>query len=182
MTVEWFDQPKCDPPVVVDADPRWGEIARQWINRLDEALALPGTRVEHIGSTAVPGLAAKPVIDLQVAVPALADEGSYRPALESLGLILRAREPGHRFFRPPASAARTVHVHVCQRDSDWERKHILFRDFLRSHAEYRRRYERLKRALADTHKADRARYVAGKSKFICQTLSDAARWAAKDSG
>jgi GrpB-like predicted nucleotidyltransferase (UPF0157 family) len=175
MTVEWFDEPKDDPPVVSDPDPSWSETARQWIERLHQALAPLDVGVEHVGSTAVPGLAAKPVIDLQVAVPALADEDAYRPALESLGLVSRTRAVDHRFFRPPAIAARTIHIPVCQQGSGWEREHILFRDFLRTHPEHRRRYERLKRTLAKSNEADRARYAAGKTKFISQTLSEAER-------
>jgi GrpB-like predicted nucleotidyltransferase (UPF0157 family) len=104
-----------------------------WIERLHKALAPLEVRIEHDGSTAVPGLSAKPVIDLQVSVPSIADKNGYRPALESLGLVLRARAPDDRFFRPTASAPRTVHVHVCERGSAWERDHILFRDLLRVH-------------------------------------------------
>src|SRR4051794_18956460 len=115
MTVEWFDQPKRDPPLVVAPDPSWPEVARRWIERLEQALDALDVRIVHVGSTAVPGLAAQPVIALQVAVPSLADEHAYRPALESLGLVLRTRAPDHRFFRPPATAPRAVHVHVCQR-------------------------------------------------------------------
>jgi GrpB-like predicted nucleotidyltransferase (UPF0157 family) len=175
MSVEWFDQPKGDPPVVADPDPAWAETARQWTERIHQALGLLDVRIEHVGSTAVPGLAAKPVIDLQVAVPALADEGAYRPALESVGLVLRARAADHRFFRPPANAPRTVHVHVCEQGSAWEREHILFRDFLRTHPEQRRRYERLKRTLAESSQTNRASYAAGKAEFISKTLSEAAR-------
>jgi GrpB-like predicted nucleotidyltransferase (UPF0157 family) len=176
MSVEWFDQPKGDPPVVVDPDPAWADTARRWIERIQQALDPLDVRVEHVGSTAVPELAAKPVIDLQVAVPALADEASYRPSLESLGLVLRARAADHRFFRPPATAPRDVHVHVCEQGSAWEREHILFRDYLRAHPDHRRRYEHLKRALAESSQADRARYAAGKADFISTTLSQAAQW------
>ena len=177
MSVEWFDQPKGDPPVLVDPDPAWAEAGRDWVARLGDALAALDVRIEHVGSTAVPGLAAKPVLDLQVAVPALHEEDSYRPGLEALGLVLRARAPDHRFFRPPASLPRTVHVHVCEHGSAWEREHLLFRDFLRAHAEQRRRYESVKRGLAASQQVTRATYAAGKAEFIADLLAEARRWA-----
>lgn len=100
-TVEWFDEPKGDPPLVVDADPAWPDIAREWIELLGGALAPLDVRVEHVGSTVVPSLAAKPVIDLQVVVPMLDDEDAYRPGLESLGLVYAGQRAG-----PPASSGR----------------------------------------------------------------------------
>jgi GrpB-like predicted nucleotidyltransferase (UPF0157 family) len=182
LSIEWFGQPKGDPPVVAPFDPEWATIASAWIGRLHHVLASVDARIEHIGSTAVPGLAAKPVVDLQVAVPRLADEQTYRPAIESLGLPLRARATDHRFFRPPEAAARTVHVHVCERGSAWERRHILFRDFLRAHPDRREEYARLKRRLAASVGGDRARYTAGKEDFISRTLEDAEQWIAREAG
>src|SRR5206468_2299977 len=79
-----------------------------------------------------------------VAVPDLEDESAYRPALERLGLVLRLRERSRRFFRPPATAARTVHVHACQQASAWERDHLAFRDYLRAHPAVTARYAPLK--------------------------------------
>jgi GrpB-like predicted nucleotidyltransferase (UPF0157 family) len=137
----------------------------------DRACPLPSAATgEHIGSTAVPGLVAKPVIDLQVAVPDVTDEGTYRTPLESLGLILRAREPGHRFFRPAAGRPRVVHVHVCAQGSTWERDHLLFRDQLRARADVAAAYAELKTRLAAEVGSDRAAYTAGKSSFIKQVV------------
>jgi GrpB-like predicted nucleotidyltransferase (UPF0157 family) len=127
-------------------------------------------RLEHIGSTAVPGLPAKPVLDIQVAVPDVDDEPFYRPALESLGLVLRAREPGHRFFRPPAGEPRTVHVHVCEIGSAWEADQIRFRDVLRAERPTAQAYASLKEHLARTVGHDRAAYTSGKSDFIRAVL------------
>ncbi|MGH9199023.1 MAG: GrpB family protein, partial [Acidimicrobiia bacterium] len=80
--------------------------------RLAGVLGEVAVRIDHVGSTAVPRLPAKPVIDIQVSVRDVEDEESYRDAIESLGWPLRAREQDHRFFRPPSSDERTVHVHV----------------------------------------------------------------------
>jgi GrpB-like predicted nucleotidyltransferase (UPF0157 family) len=172
MNVEWFDSPKRDPPVLRDHDPAWAALAREWIGQISHAIGASVARIEHVGSTAVPGLPAKPVIDIQVAVPALEDEMSYRPALEGLGLILRTRAPDHRFFRPPADRPRVVHVHACQRDSEWERQHLLFRDFLIDNPDWAVRYAELKRHLAMAS-PDRAAYGDGKRPFIEQALAHA---------
>lgn len=173
MGTEWFDEPKGDPPVVVDPDSAWEARGREWAQRLREALAPLDVAVDHVGSTAVPGLPAKPVLDLQVAVPDLADEAAYRPGLESLGLVLRARAADHRFFRPPASEPRTVHVHVCERGSAWEHDHVRFRDRLREDPALAAEYAELKRALSAAS-PDRAAYAEGKRAFIERTLSDPA--------
>ena len=170
--IEWFDHPGGEPAVVVPASPRWAEEAADWLRRIGEALAEPAVRLEHVGSTAVPGLPAKPVLDLLVAVPRLDDEASYRPALESLGLVLRAREPGHRFFRPPAGEPRTVHVHVCEAGSVWESDQLCFRDALRADTGTAQAYARLKQHLAATVGHDRAAYTSGKSEFIRSVLAE----------
>jgi GrpB-like predicted nucleotidyltransferase (UPF0157 family) len=176
MQTEWFDRPRGDPPAVEEPDPAWAARAAEWIERLSDALAPLDVRIEHIGSTAVAGLAAKPVIDLQVAVPELQNETAYRPALEALGLVLRAREQDRCFFRPPAEEPRTVHVHVCQRDSDCDRQHVLFRDFLRAHPRWAGEYAELKRRLSEEAAGDRLAYLEGKVPFIERALSEAETW------
>jgi GrpB-like predicted nucleotidyltransferase (UPF0157 family) len=80
-------------------------------------------RIDHIGSTAVTGLAAKPTIDIDVSVANVEDEASYLPALERAGYELLVREPGYRMVNTPA---RDVHVHICTAASDWERRHLRF--------------------------------------------------------
>jgi GrpB-like predicted nucleotidyltransferase (UPF0157 family) len=106
-------------------------------------------------------------------VPDVDDESAYRPELEALGLILRAREPGHRFFRPPAGQPRVVHVHVCQRDSEWERDHLVFRDRLRADRGLAAAYAELKRQLVREVGTDRFAYTDGKSAFIRDAIEDA---------
>ena len=91
--MELHGDPGGDPVEVVPYDPAWPDAFAAWRDRLAAALGPATRRIEHVGSTAVPGLAAKPVIDIQVGVADVADEAAFRPALEGLGLALRAREP-----------------------------------------------------------------------------------------
>lgn len=174
--VEWFGAPDHEPVVVVPWNPRWAADFETWRTRLQTVLD-PDARIEHIGSTAIPHLIAKPIIDILVSVGDLGDEAGYRPALESLGLPLRAREPEHRFFRAPVGARRDVHVHVCQHGGRWERDHLLFRDYLRAHPEVADRYARHKERLAQTLAHDRARYTDAKAALIGQIVRQASAWA-----
>ena len=130
--------------VIADYDPRWPARFELERVRIARALGATALQIEHVGSTAVPGLAAKPIVDIVVAVEDPADE-SIVAAMEAAGYELRVREPDHRMFRTPQ---RDVHVHVwCHSDSEVAR-HLRFRDWLREHPEDRRAYERLKRDLA----------------------------------
>jgi len=157
--------------VLHEPSAQWSVNAADWIRRVRSALGDLRPRVEHVGSNAVPGLVAKPTIDLQVSVPDLDDEPSYRPALESLGVVLRAREPGHRYFRPDAGKPRVVHIHVCGQGSTWEHEHLLFRDFLRSHRAVATDYAELKRRLAVEFRHDRLAYTDGKTEFVRQVVA-----------
>jgi GrpB-like predicted nucleotidyltransferase (UPF0157 family) len=98
--------------VICDYDPRWPEIFEAHAALIREALGKSALAIEHIGSTAVPGLAAKPIVDILLAVANSADESAYLPKMEAAAYVLRVREPEfheHRMFRTPA---RDVHVHV----------------------------------------------------------------------
>jgi GrpB-like predicted nucleotidyltransferase (UPF0157 family) len=173
---EFLDRASLDPVVIVDYSASWQETFEEWRDRLREALGTTARRIEHIGSTAVPGLAAKPVVDVQVSVPDVADEPSYLPQIEALGLPLRVREPDHRYFRAPGER-RVVQVHVCRAGGAWERDHLLFRDFLRAHPDTAAAYARLKAELARRFRNDRLGYTEGKSSFILTVLDGARRWA-----
>lgn len=168
--VEWFDEPIGEAVEIHDASDHWAALGRRWEERLNDALSPLEARVDHVGSTSVPGLAAKPVIDIQVQVPDLTDELAYVPALESLGMVLRARGADFRFLRPPAGRARDVHIHVCEVGSVWSVEHLAFRDALRADARLAREYEALKRHLAATV-AERADYNLGKESFILQVVA-----------
>lgn len=172
-------QRASDPIEIVPYRDEWAATFADWRERLQQRLQQTVARIEHVGSTAVPGLAAKPVIDVQVSVRDVDDEASYVPAIESVSVALRSRDPGHRYFRPAADAPRTVQIHVIEAGSEWEREHLLFRDFLRADAETRDRYGRLKLELAERYRDDRLAYNEAKTGFILDTLEDAEEWAAQ---
>jgi GrpB-like predicted nucleotidyltransferase (UPF0157 family) len=137
--------------------------------RIAEALGATARRIEHIGSTAVPGLAAKPIVDVMVTVDDANDEMAFRPPLETAGYILRVREPDHRMFR---TAERDVHVHVWPSGGDDERRQLLFRDHLRAHEGDRSRYEQVKRSLAGQYR-DMGYYADAKSSVVEEILQRA---------
>jgi GrpB-like predicted nucleotidyltransferase (UPF0157 family) len=165
------------PVLLAPPDPAW--VARFGAVRAQLAAALGSTalRIEHVGSTAVPGLAAKPVIDIQVSVADLTDEAAYVPQIAALGWPLRLRDDEHRFFREPAGVPRTTHVHVCAAGSRWERAHLLFRDYLRAHPARAAAYGELKWALAERYRDERVSYTEAKGPFIDETRALADKWA-----
>jgi GrpB-like predicted nucleotidyltransferase (UPF0157 family) len=167
-----------DPIQIVDYDPTWPESYERWRRRIETVLADRPTRIDHVGSTSVPGLAAKPIIDVQVSVDRLDAEDEYVPALQSIGLQLRSRDDFHRYFRPYPDRPRDVHVHVCASRSDWEREHLLFRDYLRANAEGRVAYGQAKREAAATWADDGIAYTDAKSEVILTLLADAETWRA----
>lgn len=166
---------------IVAYDPGWPERFEEEKKRL---LALfPGLirRVEHFGSTAVPGLAAKPIVDLLIEVVSLdAARSSIAPVLERAGYdyFWRATHgddgpPFYAWFiKRDGRGVRTHHLHLVEADSaHWDR--LLFRDYLIAHADCARRYEALKRRLADGHPADRVAYTRAKSAFIAEVTAAA---------
>ena len=167
-----------DPIEVVPYDPAWRDAFARWRERLAAALGALAVRIEHIGSTSVPGLAAKPVIDVQVSVPDVENEAAFLPAIEGLGIALRSRETGHRYFRPGPGLPRDVQIHVWQAGGELGRVHLLFRDYLRAHAEARDAYAAVKMEAARAYRDDRIAYNEAKSSFILDTLEVAERWAA----
>jgi GrpB-like predicted nucleotidyltransferase (UPF0157 family) len=164
------DADRNDPIVVVDYGPSWPERFTRWRWLIADMLGEVAGRIEHVGSTAVPGLAAKPIIDIQVGVEDLDDEPSYVPGLERLGLGLRSRDTHHRYFRPPPPRPRDAQVHVCRTGGPWERDHLLFRNHLVAHPDLRDRYAALKRDLALRYRHDRLAYTEGKSEFIDKVM------------
>jgi GrpB-like predicted nucleotidyltransferase (UPF0157 family)/ribosomal protein S18 acetylase RimI-like enzyme len=168
-----------DPVEVMPCDPAWPDRFALVRQRLADALGDVAVRIEHVGSTAVPGLAAKPIVDIQVSVGDVEDEPSYLPGVERAAAELRSREHGHRYFRPAGDRPRDVQVHVCEAGSEWERTHLLFRDYLRSHDDVRDAYGALKLGLAERFRDDRLAYTDAKSAFILDALDDAREWAAR---
>lgn len=138
------------------------------------ALGEVALRVDHIGSTSVAGLVAKPIIDIDVSVSDPDDEVSYLPQMLVAGYLLRVREPGHRMFRTPHL---DVHVHICAQGSQWERRHLLFRDWLRHDGRDRAAYGQLKTDLARRKWPDMNAYAAAKGPLIAAIIERAERWA-----
>jgi GrpB-like predicted nucleotidyltransferase (UPF0157 family) len=160
--------------VLVPYDSEWPEMFGRHHRRIVAALGNGAIRVDHIGSTSIPGLTAKPIIDIDLTVADPDDEAAYLPALEAAGYRLRVREPGHRMVRTPA---RDVHVHICGAGSDWQRRHLLFRDWLRHNTDDREAYAGLKRRLARQDWSDMNEYAAAKGPLIGQIIERAEQWA-----
>jgi GrpB-like predicted nucleotidyltransferase (UPF0157 family) len=163
---------------IVSHDPAWSERFARERRRIVAALDDIAMRVDHIGSTSVPGLAAKPIVDIDLSVPDVESEQEYLPQLEAAGYVLRVRQRGHRLVR---TAERDVHVHICDAGSAWERRHLLFRDWLRVNAEDREAYESLKRELTRSEWADMNRYADAKGPLIAEIIERAEAWA-RESG
>jgi GrpB-like predicted nucleotidyltransferase (UPF0157 family) len=166
------------PVEVVDYDPAWEGRFGDYRASIHGALGSVAVAIEHIGSTAVVGLAAKPVIDVQVSVPNLDALDEYKPGLESLGLLHRPHpedvEP-REFFRPPGP--RVVHVHVVQVGSAEERRYLLHRDFLRAHPTVASEYGELKKQLATELGDARQDYQWRKNPFLERVQREAEMWA-----
>lgn len=137
---------------LAEYDPSWPELFDRHSERISAALGERALMIEHVGSTSVPGLPAKPTIDILLVVADSANEGSYLPALEAAAYVLRAREPDwheHRMFvddvpRPD----RTAQIHVLSDGSVEIERVLLFRDRLRTNQADRELYKRTKRELA----------------------------------
>ena len=158
------------PIVIVDYDPRWPRMFEEERARILAATRPHVVAVEHIGSTAVPGLAAKPIIDLLAGVRRLEDARACIAPLAALGYDyvpeFEAELPDRRYFRKGSGAAHTNHIHMVEVDGPFWRRHLAFRDDLRTHPEDVRRYADLKRDLAAKFGADRAGYTDAKTAFI----------------
>ena len=144
-------------------DDGWPDTYRDQRQRIAEALASVDIEVEHIGSTSVPGLAAKPIIDIVVAVNDITAEEDYLDALLAAGYVLRVREPGHRLVRTPS---RDVHVHLFEHGDPAVDEYLLLRDHLRSDAADRTLYETTKRGLLRKRWDDMNDYADAKTDVI----------------
>jgi len=152
----------------------WVASFEEHRQRISETLGPVAQRVDHIGSTAVVALAAKPIIDIQTSVADVEDEASYLEALVAAGYCLRVRELGHRMFR---TAEFDVHVHVCDADSTWERRHLLLRDWLRRSQKDREGYAALKLRLQQQEWATMNDYAEAKNALILEMTRRAEKWA-----
>lgn len=138
---------------VVEADERWAQWYDALAGWVREALGWRVLDLQHIGSTAVPGLPAKPVIDIDLVVADSADEAAYLPALEARGFELRVREPWWFEHRVLRHTDPRCHLHVFGPDAPEPVKHRIFRDWLRGNPDERELYARAKREAAEAARA-----------------------------
>lgn len=155
----------------------WPAMFEAEAARLRRAFGERALRIEHVGSTAVPGLAAKPVIDLQVSLSSLDDRAADLALMQSLGythIDLGDFDRVYPFFQKPATWPSTHHVHLCESGGEQERLHLAFRDWLRTHRRTAAEYAALKRELAARHVGGsleaRERYSLAKSDFVAEVL------------
>jgi GrpB-like predicted nucleotidyltransferase (UPF0157 family) len=164
--------------VIAPYDPEWPEWFSQVGSALRAALGPVALRIDHIGSTSVVGLDAKPVLDIQISVTDLELLEAFRVPLQSLGYVFQAENPERtkRYFRESPGERRT-HIHVRRAGSFSEQFALLFRDYLRAHPDDARSYAALKHRLAARFGEDRQGYVDAKDSFIWETIKKADGWA-----
>ena len=141
-------RPHNDTVHLADYDPAWPALFAGHADRIGGALGDRALMIEHVGSTSVPGLAAKPTIDILLVVADSADERSYVPALEAAGYLLRIREPDRNEHRMFVDRERRAQVHVLSEGNAEIERYLFFRDRLRANRADRELYEQTKRALA----------------------------------
>jgi len=161
-----------DAVVIVDYDPLWPMLFEEERARIEPAIAAFAASIDHMGSTAVPGLCAKPIVDLLVTVEPFGPPDRYIPALAAFGYVLRvdpAHTERHAFGKRDAQGRRPVpgyNLHIVQQGGREHWRPLAFRDYLRTHPEAAQEYGDLKRRLAATHGSDRDAYTSAKTAFV----------------
>lgn len=160
---------------VVPYTPVWARLFQAERIRLQEALGSHTLDIQHIGSTAVPGLAAKPILDLGIAVAAEVDVAACVPLLATLGYTYRGdRGPDEGYFFDQGPEQHLTHyLHMLLISNPAWQNYLLFRDYLMAHPAVRDSYMQLKQALAIRYAADRAAYTAAKAQFVQHILMTA---------
>ena len=164
-----------EPLCIVPYDPRWPRLFEAERERVEAVLGARAVAVKHVGSTSVPGLDAKPVVDLLVGLVSMGDAGRCVRPLAGLGYEHRGEAgiPGRLFFRKFHAGRRAYHLHLTVPDSEFWNEHLLFRDHLRARPETAVEYARLKHELAARVGDDRAAYTAAKGRFVRSVLERA---------
>lgn len=161
-----------DPIIILDYDPTWPHLFQLLRERIAAKLGSIAVRIEHVGSTSVPGLAAKPIIDIDVL---LAADNLLNEAIERLAQIGYNHQgdlgiAGREAFKAPKDYP-PHHLYVCSTNSSEFARHLAFRDFLRANPVEAREYGDLKRSLADKFRENREAYADGKAEFIAKLLN-----------
>ena len=158
---------------LVGHDPAWADAYASAADEIRAALGPVATSVEHVGSTAIAGIVAKPRIDVLILVKRYDPEAVYREPLVSLGYVYDHRDELHVLFKGSRDGT-PFNLHVVERDAEEATRMIVFRDYLRSHPEEARRYEDLKKDLAGRF-SDGDAYAEAKSSYVGEVLRRARR-------
>lgn len=163
--------PKIPTPIIIKPyDPEWPESFIRESSLIKLSIGSYVSVIEHIGSTSVPGLAAKPVIDMLIGVKSLADSPRFVPLLEQLGYLYvpeyEVDLPERRYLYKQQDGEDSFHLHMVEPQSSFFRRHIAFRDYLRSHPAEAAEYASLKLRLAREFGSDRSGYTDAKTEFI----------------
>jgi GrpB-like predicted nucleotidyltransferase (UPF0157 family) len=134
--------------------------------------------IEHIGSTSIPGIKAKPIIDVLIAVTDIGRVTEIVPAMETLGYDFRGERgiPGRQYFRMEPDSSSGIHIHVYQQGHEAITEKLDFRDYMRTHPDRAQAYSQLKEKLAEKFRQDRVTYTESKADFIVETIGLAADW------
>ena len=167
------------PVVIADYDPRWPAMYDEECARIQAAIGEWLLGIEHVGSTSVPGLAAKPVVDIMPGLRSLGDSPHIVKPLQKLGYQYFPEHetvmPERRYFALPAGdkhrARRLFHIHAVETTTEFWRRHLAFRDYLRANPETAEEYAALKRRLAAEYGSDRVGYTEAKTDFITRIES-----------
>jgi len=165
--------------MVVAHDPKWSRKFEDEAAIVGAALGPAALAIHHIGSTAIPGIFAKPIIDMLVVAPSVEAIDERAASLEAIGYEAKGEFgiPGRRYFRKDNDAGiREYQVHVFAPDSEEVARHLAFRDYLRSHSGAAQEYSQLKRELAELHTCSIESYTDGKDPFIKATVRAALAW------
>lgn len=165
----------ADPVVVVPYDDAWPSLYEEERARIERAIGPWVEGIEHVGSTAVPGLAAKPVIDIMVGVKSIEDSSNLVERLVGIGYEyvpeFERVLPFRRYFRKMREGRRTHQIHLVERsNTEWWDRHLLFRDYLRADPEIAGEYAHLKYELSDRFGEDRVAYTDAKTHFISEIV------------
>ena len=158
---------------IVEYDDEWPALFKEEKARVVDALGIEAGCVEHIGSTSVPGLGAKPIVDIMVGIPSMNQADEFIPSLERIDYEWRDDTvPGTRYIRK--EVPRRYNLHMTRHGGDFWVEHLLFRNYLRAHSHVARRYEELKCDLMAAYASEPRTYNQGKSEFI-QAIVEQAR-------
>jgi GrpB-like predicted nucleotidyltransferase (UPF0157 family) len=162
---------EASSPIVIEPyDPFWIKMFEDEASLIRALIGGFITDIEHIGSTAVPGLAAKPVIDILIGVHHITDSPLFIPPLTTVGYVYKPEYedelPERRYLHKKINGVPTHHLHIVEPGTEFFRRHLAFRDYLRSHRDSALAYAALKISLAEKFGSDRSGYTDAKSDFI----------------